>query len=724
MDARPETPSDKSDKSQAEGFDYNSLREAVVRPRRRHPFGLSLRLTTGGIILLMVVDVIVVGMLAWPFLARLNALAQAPPSETALSRVEGLAPSLTPELTLTQTSTPEPPTPIPSPTLPLTAPFPGTLAVQPQGVVVLSLQDGEYSHLFAYQPQSLPLTRLTNGPWDDLSPSLSVGGKQLAFASNRNGYWDLYLLDLASGEITRLTDDLDYEGAPSLSPDGQWMAYEGYSGDQAGGLDIYIRQVSGGEVPIRLTDSPGADYSPVWSPRGRQIAFVSDRSGASQIWLADLDKTGDQRFRNLSNDELSQDGHPAWSPDGGFLAWSSVKAGYHSLQVMRVGSGDQPDQPSRQVGAGDWPAWSPDGKLMLAALFEPNQTYLTAYPLDAFGGSSGIVYPPITLPGTVSGLAWSPETLPSQLPAQFSQAAQVTPAALWIPVISPVPGMPGGRQQVVTLKDVQAPFAKMNDLVDESFEALRTRFALNAGWDMLATLENAFIPLTSSLDPGMEGDWLYTGRAFSFTPLPVNAGWIVVVREDFGQDTYWRVYVKARYQDGSAGMPLHLQPWDFSARYTGDPHSYEQGGTLARTIPGGYWLDFTQFAAAYGWQRLPALLTWRSAYPEARFNEFVMTEGMSWDKAMLEIYPPEVLLTPTPFTPPTRTLTPTPRWYQSPTPSATPTFRPTWTPAPVEPTETPAPTETATLLPMPTQTLTLAPARTIPAATPGATSTP
>jgi TolB protein len=518
------------------------------------------------------------------------------------------------------------------------------------------------------------------------------------------------MLDIPSAAITRLTDSPAYEGAPSLSPDGLWMAYEAYSGDQPAGLDIYIRPVSGSEAPIRLTENPSADYAPVWSPLGRQIAFVSDRSGVPQIWLADLDKTGEQRFRNLSQDLLSQDDHPAWSPDGHSLAWSAVKDGYHSVMVMKFGSGDQPDQPPRLIGSGDQPTWDPNGRLLLATLLTPNQTYLVAYPLD----SSGIVIPPMRMPGSITGLVWSNATLPPVLPADLQEAAHVTPTPLWQPVITVVPGMPGGRQEVVPLKDVEAPYPMLNDLVNESFQALRSNLALSAGWDLLSTLENAYIPLTSSLDPGRTGDWLYTGRAFAFTPLPMNAGWIVVTREDFGQDTYWRVYIKARYQDGSVGMPLHNRPWDFSIRYSGDPHSYEQGGALAEAVPPGYWLDFTQMAAAYGWQRLPALLVWRSAYQEARFNEFALTEGMDWKTAMLEIYPPEALIIPTQLVPPTRTLTPTPRWFQSPTPTATPTFRPTWTPYM---TETATSTETSTALPSPTQSPSSTP-------TPPASATP
>jgi hypothetical protein len=80
-----------------------------------------------------------------------------------------------------------------------------------QGLILLALDEGGNNHLFAYQPQEsgagqpLPLTRLTSGPWDDLNPAISPDGQTVAFASNRSGYWDIYLLDISSGGITRLT---------------------------------------------------------------------------------------------------------------------------------------------------------------------------------------------------------------------------------------------------------------------------------------------------------------------------------------------------------------------------------------------------------------------------------------------------------------------------------------------------------------------------------------
>jgi len=184
------------------------------------------------------------------------------------------------------------------------------------------------------------------------------------------------------------------------------------------------------------------------------------------------------------------------------------------------------------------------------------------------------------------------------------------------------------------------------------------------------------------LEPGLSEDWLYTGRAFALNPLLLNAGWLVVGREDFGQQTFWRVYLRARAQDGSMGMPLRQVPWDIQARYNRDPAVYDQGGQWMQTTPPGYWIDLTALARAYGWERLPATANWRSYFQGARLGEFVMTQGLNWQAAMLQLYPPDIFVTPTVVIPPTRTPTRTPWRWLTPTPSLTPTPRPTFTPMP------------------------------------------
>lgn len=527
------------------------------------------------------------------------------------------------------------------------------------GAIVLSMNEGGYNRLFAYQPIRMPFTRLTNGSWDDITPAFSPDGSRLAFSSNRDGYWDLYLMELSSGEITRLTNTLNYDASPSWSPDGKFLAYETFEDD----LEIKIMVAGSEQPPISLSAHPAADYEPSWSPQGRQIAFISTRDGEPDVWVADLDKVDEARFINLSQTPDARESHPIWSPDGRKLAWASVEDGRHSIYVW------DPESGISYLGSGDFPVWNPDGTILLTLLSEPNRDSITAYVYSAKGDrSTGVqlALPPFVLPGSVDGLTWGVTFLPTNLPENIAAAAQATPAPLWQPNVSHPTDLAVTRFVLADLEGVNAPYPRLHDRVDESFNALRQRVAIETGWDFLATLENAFVPLTSPLAPGMGEDWLYTGRAFAFNPLPINAGWIVITQERFGSDIYWRVFLRARYQDGTQGRPLHHQIWDFNARYSGDPLAYEQGGKLSEDVPPGYWVDFTRLARAFGWERLPALPIWRSAYFAARFNEFVQAFGEKWRQAMLELYPPEALQTPTPLPPPTLTPTPTPWWKRNP----------------------------------------------------------
>jgi TolB protein len=193
---------------------------------------------------------------------------------------------------------------------------------------------------------------------------------------------------------------------------------------------------------------------------------------------------------------------------------------------------------------------------------------------------------------------------------------------------------------------VEAPFPQLNALTIEPYYALRNRVTVEAGWDVLSSLENAFVPITQPLEPGRERDWLYTGRSFTLPTILLDVGWMAVVKEEYTGATYWRVYIRSRVQDGSLGRPLLQLPWDFNARFTGSSTYYEQGGAPLGSIPEGYWIDLTALAIEYGWERLPALSNWRSVFYTARFNQFVITSGLDWEQAILQLYPPEILTTP------------------------------------------------------------------------------
>jgi TolB protein len=595
--------------------------------------------------------------------------------------------------------------PLSAPTETLTVPTSSATATatalpapETQDIVLLSIEENGYAHLFFYIPGQLPLTRLTYGTWNDVDPALSPDGTRVAFASNRDGTWDLYILTLESGEITRVTNSPEYEAAPSWSPDSQWLACEIYHNEN---LDIAIISLSNdSQEPITVTDDPASDHSPAWAPDGRHIAFVSNRTGDNDIWLANLDKTGEDRYTDLSRTPTSAESHPVWTSDGSKLAWATVAQdiGFSGIYVWEAA---QPDRPATWIGDGDWPAWNLNADRLMALIHGPNQEYLTSYTLDG-----NLLLQPILLPGPVRGLSWLNMVLPNPLPQTYAEAAAQTPTPEWTVAVTQLAEGPSQRYSVNTLTGVQAPYPQLHDLVDESFQALRQRVIEEAGWDALASLSNAFVPLTTSLDPGLGEDWLYTGRAIELNPLMSNAGWMVTVRQDYGTQTYWQLYLRTSSQDGSQGEPLHDPPWDLAARYDLDPATYEQGGKYS-DVPPGYWLDFTSLARQYGWERLPALPNWRTYYNGARFTEFALTGGLDWYSAMLEIYPKDVLVTPTHILPPSATPTKTPIPTRTPVPTRTPrptaTITPTGTSTPT-PSMVPTITPTATLTPTETDT--------------------
>jgi TolB protein len=631
---------------------------------------LSPRILVPALAVLVLLNLVILIWIGAPsFFGDASPFSRAPLSDaSAQIEIESPTPSLQPSPEPTHTIQPIEVAPVAAVSDPLLE----------SGLLILAVRDGSFSHLFAYHPQHLPLTRLTDNAWDDIHPALSPDGSIVAFSSRRNGYWDLYMLNLLDGEILRVTDTPEYDGAPAWSPDGKWLVYESY---QEGQFDLYIQSVQDLNTdPIRLTEDPGVDSMPHWSPDGRRIAFVSSRTGEEEIWIANLDQAND-RFENISRSIDTIDGTPRWSPDGRTLVWASQKDGASTLMLWNQ---EDPSRPAVSAGSGDHPIWSPDGKILLAELRSPNQTALVGY--NALTNS--LHFPAAIMPGALYGMDWKVGALPDifrRMP--LSEYAALPAGPLWLSSISIDAPPPEGRHGVVTIEDVDAPYPYLHDAVDESFRALRDRTGLEAGWDLLSSLESAYFPLTEPPDPGIEANWMQTGRGFALNPMPLYAGWMVLFKEDFNGQTYWRIYLKTRYQDGSQGMPLTSPSWDMNARYTGGSRAYEDGGRVG-SIPEGYWIDFTELAARYGWERLPALNNWRTFYPAARFNQFILTNDLDWHTAMREVYPQEALVTATSVPTPTPTITLTPRYKLRPTFTPTPTLTPTPT-ATIQPTWTP-----------------------------------
>jgi serine/threonine protein kinase len=109
------------------------------------------------------------------------------------------------------------------------------------------------------------------------------------------------------GQPVTITQGSRVNFAPCLSPDGRWVAFHSLGQQE----DIFVIATDGSGLR-QLTDDIYKDRSPEWSPDGKKIAFMSDRSGKFQIWIVNLDGSG---LRQLT-DETSGAVGGTWSPDG------------------------------------------------------------------------------------------------------------------------------------------------------------------------------------------------------------------------------------------------------------------------------------------------------------------------------------------------------------------------------------------------------------------------
>jgi Tol biopolymer transport system component len=220
----------------------------------------------------------------------------------------------------------------------------------------------------------------------------------IAFASHRDGNWEIYLTDVDGGHQTRLTRRDPQDRFPLWSPDRSQIAF----GSQVGGdhwelwvmnvdgtnprflatqivakghrqwshdgtrivfaakvdgdVEIFSVEVASGRL-IRLTNSPGEDADPSWSRDDSHIAFSSARDSNAEIYVMGADGTDPRRLTN----HAATDGRPAWSPDGSRIAFVSTRDGDRDIYLVRVDDGRLERLTTGAHATNDGVRWSPNG---------------------------------------------------------------------------------------------------------------------------------------------------------------------------------------------------------------------------------------------------------------------------------------------------------------------------------------------------------------------------
>jgi Tol biopolymer transport system component len=131
---------------------------------------------------------------------------------------------------------------------------------------------------------------------DGLSnPSFSPDGSRIVFTGMEGGWSDLYVVDVDGRNLRRLTNDRYADLLPQWSPDGGAIAFTTDRGPDTnfetlrfGNLRIALYHLDGDSVTVLPRMDEGKNVNPVWSPDGRTLAFLSDRSGIPNVFLYDL----------------------------------------------------------------------------------------------------------------------------------------------------------------------------------------------------------------------------------------------------------------------------------------------------------------------------------------------------------------------------------------------------------------------------------------------------
>lgn len=231
----------------------------------------------------------------------------------------------------------------------------------PGSMVFHSARDGHSNNqIYAMDPDGNNQVRITYDVAADVNPDISPNGQQIVFTSNQSGNNDIVVRDRA-GATQNLTDSPTNDDWARWSPNGKQIVF--HSNRDGGVFEIYLINADGTGDARRLTNSPAPSQYPSWSPDGKQIVF---RRGID-IYAANADGTG--TFTQLTNEVAPSFAQmAAFSPNGRYIAFMSLREGYCSVFRMNADGSDQVNLTPIEPGASPstWcsraPAWSADGQ--------------------------------------------------------------------------------------------------------------------------------------------------------------------------------------------------------------------------------------------------------------------------------------------------------------------------------------------------------------------------
>ncbi len=236
-------------------------------------------------------------------------------------------------------------------------------AVDPSGSDALLVASNEFA---GARQEQLWLQPFAGGPPRALgaaaefvrNPSWAADGQSVIFESSTLSFRDLYRAPRAGGDAVRLTDAAGGSFDPAVSPDGATVAYaSGRDGD----LELYVQALTGGVVH-RVTSAPGEDRRPAYRPDGARVAWLATRDGRARVWTMAAD--GSDALALADDPRPIEHLDLAWSPDGTRIALIE-QASPTELNLVVVDAVRRREVSRLTGGLNEHPAWSPDGQWLV-----------------------------------------------------------------------------------------------------------------------------------------------------------------------------------------------------------------------------------------------------------------------------------------------------------------------------------------------------------------------
>ncbi len=214
------------------------------------------------------------------------------------------------------------------------------------------------------------LTQVTFNLAGDSDPTWSPDGEWIAFSSNRDGDYDIYLVNASCLDTQSkcdqnpiaLTDDRIDNWSPAWSPDSKKIAYTNFQDELTKIFIVTVdcilssgpQEVCTQELTIQVEDLSNI-RSPAWSPDGNRIVFASSHETKEGIYVSDTMGTELMRLTDYPSD------YPEWSPDGDWIVYSAEYLDAYEIYIMKSdGTGQRRLTYNFE---GSWnPTWSPDGR--------------------------------------------------------------------------------------------------------------------------------------------------------------------------------------------------------------------------------------------------------------------------------------------------------------------------------------------------------------------------